>query len=123
MKTATKNIASIKWNNVEAPLLILSWLICIVIAKTAFHSSNTLKRLFPESAVLIVLGLTAGYFIYEVFHIDLYLHPDLFFFYLLPPIVLEAGYFMPSHEFLANVWTILLYAVLGTLMNIVMIGK
>ena len=44
-----------------------------------FHSFHPLSKIFPESAVLIILGLAAGYIIYEVFRLDLYLHPGKLF--------------------------------------------
>lgn len=49
--------------------------------------------------------------------------PDLFFLYLLPPIALDAGYFLPNNAFFLNIGTILLYAVVGTIFNIVTIGN
>uniref|UniRef100_A0A8R1EK00 Na_H_Exchanger domain-containing protein n=1 Tax=Caenorhabditis japonica TaxID=281687 RepID=A0A8R1EK00_CAEJA len=76
------------------------------------------RHFFPESAILIVLGLFAGFCIYEAWTVDLFLHPDLFFLYLLPPIVLEAGYFMPNKAFVSNIGTITLFAVAGTVFNI-----
>lgn len=45
------------------------------------------------------------------------LDPGLFFLFLLPTIVGDAGYFMPSRLFFDNLGTILVYAVVGTLWN------
>lgn len=47
---------------------------------------------------------------------------DVFFLYLLPPIVLDAGYFMPTRLFFENFGTIFWYAVVGTLWNAIGIG-
>lgn len=47
---------------------------------------------------------------------------DVFFLYLLPPIVLDAGYFMPTRPFFENFGTIFWYAVVGTLWNSIGIG-
>uniref|UniRef100_A0A0R3RMM6 Sodium/hydrogen exchanger n=1 Tax=Elaeophora elaphi TaxID=1147741 RepID=A0A0R3RMM6_9BILA len=52
----------------------------------------------------------------------MYLKPDWFFLYLLPPIALDAGYFMPNKDFFRNFGTIMTYAVLGTLWNVFAIG-
>ena len=37
--------------------------------------------------------------------------PELFFHFLLPPIILEAAYSLYNKAFFDNIWTILLYAV------------
>lgn len=78
---------------------------------------------FPDSALLIVCGFSVGTVLDWFLPHDIYLDPDLFFLYLLPPIALEAGYFMPNEAFVRNLGTILTYAVLGTLWNIASIGE
>lgn len=47
---------------------------------------------------------------------------DIFFFLLLPPIILESAYSLHDRVFFSNLGTILLYAIIGTLMNVFMIG-
>ncbi|ULT79645.1 hypothetical protein L3Y34_010315 [Caenorhabditis briggsae] len=113
-----RSLSVMQWNRPETPTLLGLWLLLIVGAKIGFHRMPRARHFFPESAVLIVLGLFAGFTIYEMWTVDLYLHPDLFFLYLLPPIVLEAGYFMPNKAFISNITTISLFAVAGTVINI-----
>ena len=51
------------------------------------------------------------------------LTPDTFFLYMLPPIILDAGYFMPNRLFFDHLGTILLMAVVGTIFNMVTVGS
>ena len=51
------------------------------------------------------------------------LTPDTFFLYMLPPIILDAGYFMPNRLFFDHLGTILLMAVVGTIFNMMTIGE
>lgn len=48
---------------------------------------------------------------------------ELFFLCLLPPIILDAGYFLPIRPFIENLGTILMFAVVGTLWNSFFIGS
>ncbi|KFQ49991.1 Sodium/hydrogen exchanger 3, partial [Nestor notabilis] len=83
-----------------------------------FQLSHRVTRVVPESALLIVLGLFLGGIVWAADHIASFaLTPTVFFFYLLPPIVLDAGYFMPNRLFFGNLGSILLYAVIGTVWN------
>jgi sodium/hydrogen exchanger 3 len=50
------------------------------------------------------------------------LNSDTFFLFLLPPIILEAGYFMPNRPFFDNIGTILLFAIANTFFNTISIG-
>ena len=53
---------------------------------------------------------------------DIYFTPTIFFVIILPPIVFEAGYFMPKDPFFDNIGTILTYALVGTFFNAMAIG-
>uniref|UniRef100_A0A674I5S3 Sodium/hydrogen exchanger n=1 Tax=Terrapene triunguis TaxID=2587831 RepID=A0A674I5S3_9SAUR len=89
----------------------------------AFHLFNKLPSVVPESCLLIFVGLIMGGIIYGLNDKSPpVMDSDIFFLYLLPPIVLDAGYFMPSRPFFENIGTILLYAVVGTIWNVFGIG-
>lgn len=95
---------------------ISDWLFLCFLA--VFHLSHKVTRVVPESALLIVLGVFLGGIVLAADHIASFsLTPTVFFFYLLPPIVLDAGYFMPNRLFFGNLGSILLYAVIGTIWN------
>uniref|UniRef100_A0A182KC99 Sodium/hydrogen exchanger n=1 Tax=Anopheles christyi TaxID=43041 RepID=A0A182KC99_9DIPT len=82
-----------------------------------------LSRMFPESCLLIVVGVIIGVLLRYATNLHVSpLTPNTFFFYMLPPIILDAGYFMPNRMFFDNIGTILLMAVVGTIFNISTIG-
>ena len=83
------------------------------------------KNYFPESSVLIVAGLLIGLVLFLADYRKgvVTLTPDIFFLFLLPPIIGEAGYFMPNRLFFDQLGTILLMAVVGTIFNMFTIGE
>lgn len=83
--------------------------------------SHTLEESIPESCVLMMLGLVCGGILWGC-GVNYEMHPDIFFLYFLPPIILDAGYHMPNRAFFDNIGSILLFAVLGTLFNTITIG-
>ena len=83
-----------------------------------------LHHIFPESCLLIVVGIVIGFLlILTSKEVPTTLTPDTFFLYMLPPIILDAGYFMPNRLFFDHLGTILLMAVVGTIFNMLTIGN
>lgn len=83
-----------------------------------------LNEIFPESCLLIVVGVVIGVILVHVTDAHMSpLSPDTFFFYMLPPIILDAGYFMPNRLFFDHLGTILIFAVIGTIFNTLTIGN
>ncbi|XP_064015790.1 LOW QUALITY PROTEIN: sodium/hydrogen exchanger 2-like [Pogoniulus pusillus] len=114
---------SVDYQHVQVPFEITLWIMLASLAKIGFHLYNKLPSVVPESCLLIFVGLIMGGIIYGFNdRSPPVMDSDIFFLYLLPPIVLDAGYFMPSRPFFENMGTILLYAVVGTIWNVFGIG-
>ncbi|KAG5839233.1 hypothetical protein ANANG_G00202850 [Anguilla anguilla] len=107
-----------EWSYVQTPYIIAIWILVASVAKILFHFSQRVTTVVPESCLLILLGLVLGGIVLVANKKQLYqLEPGLFFLFLLPTIVGDAGYFMPSRLFFDNLGAILMYAVVGTLWN------
>uniref|UniRef100_A0A336MVV5 Sodium/hydrogen exchanger n=1 Tax=Culicoides sonorensis TaxID=179676 RepID=A0A336MVV5_CULSO len=116
-------VITIDFLRVETPFIIGIWILFASIAKIGFHMTPKLHTIFPESCLLIVVGVIVGTILLYATNVHVSpLTPDTFFFYMLPPIIFDAGYFMPNRLFFDNLGTILLMAVVGTIFNIATIG-
>lgn len=116
-------VAQVQFSRVETPFVIGVWILSASIAKIGFHMTPKLSKIFPESCLLIVVGVIIGVLLRYATNLHVSpLTPNTFFFYMLPPIILDAGYFMPNRMFFDNIGTILLMAVVGTIFNISTIG-
>lgn len=113
------------FERVELPFVICCWVLIASLAKIGFHLHSKLPTVVPESCLLIVLGLIVGCILHygRVATTSEYvLDANIFFIYLLPPIIFDAGYFMPIRSFFDNVGSVLLLAVVNTAFNTVCIG-
>lgn len=83
-------------------------------------NTHRLKHL-PESGAAMALGVAVG-LIVRIFGMTqeeqlLNFNGSFFFFVLLPPIILEAGFSLKTQMFVDNLGTILVFAVLGTIIS------
>lgn len=77
----------------------------------------------PETCLLIAVGLIVGGIMHSVHEEPpAVLTSSVFFLYMLPPIVLDSAYFMPTRPFFENVGTVMWFSIMGTLWNSIGIG-
>uniref|UniRef100_A0A6A7FMG4 Sodium/hydrogen exchanger n=3 Tax=Hirondellea gigas TaxID=1518452 RepID=A0A6A7FMG4_9CRUS len=111
------------FGRVETPFIISLWIFCACLGKIGFHMSPRFSKMFPESCMLILLGVIIGLLLFYTHAATVSpLTANVFFIYMLPPIILDAGYFMPNRLFFDHLGTILMFAVVGTIWNTLTIG-
>ncbi|KAM8975275.1 sodium/hydrogen exchanger 2-like [Pelodytes ibericus] len=116
-------VFTLDYPHVQIPFEITLWILLASLAKIGFHLYQKLHTIVPESCLLILVGLLLGGIIFGINEKSPpAMKTDVFFLYLLPPIVLDAGYFLPTRPFFDNIGTIFWYAVVGTLWNAFGIG-
>ncbi|TMW57626.1 hypothetical protein Poli38472_003551 [Pythium oligandrum] len=98
-------------------------LVCAIVQLLLVHVAYRLDKrngapLISMSSWAILFGILCGFFLSFVSASRLHgagLDPQILFFGLLPPIILEAGFNTQRKGFFNNFWAILLLAVFGTL--------
>ncbi|ULT81101.1 hypothetical protein L3Y34_011168 [Caenorhabditis briggsae] len=120
------HVFSFHWEYVKNDMVLVLFFIVIGLFKLGYHHTRFTKKILPESCCLIIIGVIFGFFfIGDDTHQSikfLEFSTKVFFFYLLPPIILESAYSLKDRAFIDNIGTILLYAVLGTVLNIVLLA-
>ncbi|XP_013384035.1 Na(+)/H(+) exchanger beta isoform X2 [Lingula anatina] len=119
------HVASWNFDYVKAPLVITLFITVAGFCKLGFHHADFLSSIVPESCLLIVLGTLVGVILYFARDDSVFptrLPPDVFFLFLLPPIILESAYSLHDRVFFQNVGTVILYAVVGTVLNCFLLG-
>lgn len=143
------HVTTWRWDEIRSYYALVLFIIIAGLAKLAFHNFSWLSSKLPESCLLIILGVLMGVLTYHLRKFSkkeefprILLQPgkvidpcydgisgflpkfdsEMFFLILLPPIVLEAAYSLHDRAFASNLWTILIYAVVGTILNMFIIG-
>ncbi|KAL0323511.1 UNVERIFIED_CONTAM: Sodium/hydrogen exchanger 2 [Sesamum angustifolium] len=117
VKLATSDHASV----VSITLFVTLLCACIVIGHLLEEN-----RWMNESIIALIIGLGTGVFILLVSggkssHLMLF-SEDLFFIYLLPPIIFNAGFQVKKKQFFRNFITIMMFGALGTLISFIIIS-
>ncbi|XP_055081287.1 sodium/hydrogen exchanger 3-like isoform X1 [Periophthalmus magnuspinnatus] len=119
----TLPIVSWKWHHVETPYIVALWVLVCWLCKLVIEANHHVTNVIPESALLICFGFILGGIIWGADKVQTFsLTPTVFFFYLLPQIILDAGYFMPNKLFFSNLGGILIHAIIGTCWNAATVG-
>ncbi|XP_071759075.2 sodium/hydrogen exchanger 2-like [Centroberyx gerrardi] len=120
---ANMPVFTMDYPRIQVPFEFTLWVLLASFAKIGFHVYHKITIWIPESCLLISIGLIVGAIMHSVKEEPpAVLDTNVFFLYMLPPIVLDNGYFMPTRPFFENVGTVLWYAVVGTLWNSIGIG-
>ncbi|XP_036423226.1 sodium/hydrogen exchanger 3-like isoform X2 [Colossoma macropomum] len=119
----TLPIVTWKWHHVETPYLVALWVLVCWLCKLLAQLNARLKSFFPESGLLIISGFILGGIVWGADKAQTFkLEPRNFFYFLLPQIILDTGYFMPNKLFFSNLGAILVHAVIGTCWNAGAVG-
>ncbi|XP_019609352.2 sodium/hydrogen exchanger 4 [Rhinolophus sinicus] len=117
------SVFALDYDYVQIPYEVTLWILLASLAKIGFHLYHRLPGLMPESCLLIIVGALVGAIIFGTDHKSPpVMDSNIYFLYLLPPIILEGGYFMPTRPFFENIGSILWWAGLGALINAFGIG-
>ena len=97
-------------------------LICLTLG--ALLKKYRFDRFFPASAAAIILGFIIGAILNLTPSVasTFAFSPEIFFFLLLPPIMIEAGYTLKRKQFFKNFGTISMYAFAGTFVTCIAFG-
>ena len=120
-------VVSTDFGEVATELEITLFIIAIAVFEVLVETLRKYKpfKYIPETCYLITLGLGLGAVLIKGLNhgeLSRLITDDVFFLILLPPIVFEAGYKMPRYDFMSNIGTILVFAIMNTLFNAILIG-
>uniref|UniRef100_A0A671KK94 Cation/H+ exchanger transmembrane domain-containing protein n=1 Tax=Sinocyclocheilus anshuiensis TaxID=1608454 RepID=A0A671KK94_9TELE len=119
----TKAVFTLNYPRIHVPFEITLWVLLASFAKIGERLHVLHMVWVPELCLLISIGLIVGGIMHSMHEEPpAVLTSNAFFLYMLPPIVLDSGYFMPIWPFFENFATVLWFAVVGILWYSIGIG-
>nr|CDS32202.1 sodium:hydrogen exchanger 2 (nhe2) [Hymenolepis microstoma] len=119
-------LAGFKLEELTIYLTVTLFIMVIMLLKIGYQKVPHIGSYFPESLLLMLVGLAFGAIIRytnsKCAFNALRLSPHLFFNILLPPIMLESAYNIYNKKFAEILSTILFFAGIGTVLNFLFIG-
>ena len=112
-------MASTDYLGIET-MLILFLMILFVFASVYLEHWNI--NFIHQTGVIILAGIFFGWIIWYTADKTLKFDGEVFFYYILPPIIFAAGYNMKRRRFMRNLGYIALFGIIGTLFNFILIG-
>ncbi|CAD5216709.1 unnamed protein product [Bursaphelenchus okinawaensis] len=117
------SVINFNFHHAELPLFLSAAAVGIIIFKSLYYAFPHLKGIIPDSSMMLIAGIVVGGCLHWFFpDREFRLEPTWFFWGMLPMIILDAGYFVPTKDFVNNIGAITSFAVFGTLMNIFLTG-
>ncbi|GAB1605531.1 Na(+)/H(+) exchanger beta-like isoform X1 [Argonauta hians] len=116
---------SFKFEELARPFIIIVVIMIATLSKLLYHFADVLSSVVPESCMLIIVGTGLGGIIHQAGYSNQFpdfFTPHDFFLFLLPPIILEAAYSLNDSIFFDNAGSVLIFAVIGTTLNSIIIS-
>ncbi|XP_048745057.2 Na(+)/H(+) exchanger beta-like isoform X2 [Ostrea edulis] len=118
-------LVEIKYEAIKEPFFLTLVVLIAGISKVGFHHADFISSKVPESCLLIIMGTIFGGLVLLIGvneSLPDFFTPEIFFHYLLPPIILEASFSLYDKTFADNIGSILILAVIGTTISCFLIG-
>ena len=125
LKKSIENVTCLRWirNFPEScVILIVGLLLGLVVREIEIFESESEIEEPLATQNLTLFSDSEEFFQTKSTFANILLTPEVFFIYILPPIIFDAGFDMPRDKFKENLRDILIYAIVGTLLNSFMIG-